>query len=205
MADIASESQLAKLLAAGDNFDRWLVYLKSVRPKYVGTPMLAKIDAAIASGEAKKSTLTKTLTAARDGWKWLQAEGAAGWTWLKQQVGMGIGPLAVPLGYWVTGLSVTAIIGAEMVINNWVNQEAATTKAQLDQFDKNVAIQTQAGIPPDVAIKNASGAAESQAAAGSQEKEPGMFDKVLEKGGTVLLWVGIGFVGWKIAERKGWI
>lgn len=203
MADIASESQLAKLLAAGDNFDRWLVYLKSVRPKYVGTPMLAKIDAAIASGEAKKSTLTKTLTAARDGWKWLKSEGAGAWDWLKSQTGMGFLP-AIPLGYWVAGISLTAIIGAEAVLNNWVNQEAATTKAQLDQFDKNVAIQLQAGVPGDVAIKNASGAATAQdatsAAAGGS-----MFDKIMAKGGTVLLWVGIGFVGWKIAERKGWI
>lgn len=202
MADIASESQLAKLLAAGDNFDRWLVYLKSVRPKYVGTPMLAKIDAAIASGEAKKGSLTKTLTAARDAWNWLKAEGAGAWEWLKSQTGMGFAPLAIPLGYWVTGASVVAIVGAEAVLNNWVNQEAATTKAQLDQFDKNVAIQVQAGVAPDVAVRNAGTAATSQAAASNK---PGIGDKLIDKAGTLVLW-GIGlFAVYKIAEKKGWI
>ncbi len=206
MTNIASESQIQRLLLAADNADRWLIYLKSIRPKYVGTPMLAKIDAAINSGENKKGTLTRTISAARDGWNWLKSEGAGAWDWLKNQTGLGFAPLAIPVGYWVAGATVAAILGAEVILNNWVTNEAVSVKKEADQFEKDFVAQTNAGIPPDVALKNAGEAAKARAdAAATESDKPGFSDKLLEKGGTLVAW-GIGlFVVYKIAEKKGWI
>lgn len=201
---IATESQLAQLFAAGDNYDRWLAWLKSVRPRYVGTPMLAKIDATIASGEAKKSTIATTLQAARDAWKWAQEQGVAAWTALKSAVGLGAVP-AIPVAYWVSALAATSVLAALGVMNNWINTEAARTRDELAQYDKDVERLLKEGVPAKDALKIAAGIQEQRAESDKKKNEDGIGQKIVDKAGTIVLWLAVGYAGWKWAERKGWV
>lgn len=211
-ATVATESQLQKLFATGDNYDRWLAYLKSVRPKYVGTPMLAKIDATIASGEAKKSSLTKTMQAARAGWNWLLSEGAGAWDSLKSYVGLGFLPAVPVAAWWVGGITATAILGAIGVMNNWINTEAATTKAAMDQYDSDFAAAKSSGMSDAEALKLATQKAQGRAAAAkgaasADDSGDGKSfgEKLADNAGKIGMAALAAFVLWKIADKKGWI
>ena len=200
---IASESQIANLYKTGDNYDAWLAWLKSVRAKYIGTPMLAKIDATIASGETKKSGLANTLQAGREMWAAIQQYGSDAWKWFLQAVGLGAIPVAL---YWAAAaLTTSAVTGAIYTMNNWIEKEAAATKAELDQYERDVARQVAAGIPVDIAMKNAAGVQAQRAESEKAREDNGIEDKIIDKAGSIAMWTLLGFAVYKIAEKKGWI
>jgi len=200
---IASESQIANLYKTGDNYDAWLAWLKSVRAKYIGTPMLAKIDATIASGESKKSGLADTLQAGREMWKAIQEYGSDAWNWFLQAVGLGAIPVAL---YWAAAaLTTSAVTGAIYTMNNWIEKEAAATKRELDQYNKDVEKQVAEGVPYSQAMQNAANAGSVRAESEKTREENGVGDKLIDKAGNIIKWALVGFAVYKVAEKKGWI
>lgn len=200
---VASESQIANLYKTGDNYDAWLAWLKSVRSKYIGTPMLAKIDATIASGESKKSGLASTLQAGREAWKMIQEQGSAAWNSFLTAIGLGVVPVAL---YWAgAALTAAAVTAAIATMNNWINQEAAATKAELDQYEKDVQRQVAAGVPVDQAIQNAANVQTQRAESTVTRTDAGLGQRVIDKAGNIIKWALVGFAVYKVAEKKGWI
>lgn len=204
MADqIASESQLAQLLKVGENYDAWLAWLKSVRPRYVGTPMQAKIDAAIADGEKTKSGIASVLTSVRDAWTWIKETGSGALDYLKQATGLGFLP-AIP-AVWAYGLGAAAVTGAVTTMGYWIGS-ASNLKKELDVFDANVKRAIDAGANPQDAIAAASAAVTGIVAGETARGETGgIGSELARQGGKIALWALLAWGAYKIAQRQGWL
>lgn len=203
MDALATPTQMQQLFATGDNYDKWLLWLKSIRPRYVGTPMLARIDAQIAKGENTKSTLANVLTGARDAWRWVQDQAGGAWDSLKSAVGLGVLPAIPAATAWAYAASVAAVVGAISAMTYWIN-DSSRLKAELDAFDRKVQAQVSAGIPPDVAIANASMATTAQAQAEQVKGDTGLTG--VAKGALTLgKWALGAFVVYKVAQGMGWV
>lgn len=203
MESLASQTQLQQLFATGENYDKWLIWLKSVRPRYVGTPMLARIDAQIAKGESTKSTLANVLTGARDAWEWVQNQAGGAWDALKSAVGLGFFPAVPAATAWAYAASVAAVVGAISAMTYWIN-DTSKVKAELETFDRQVQMQVSAGVSPDVAIANASRAQETAAASAATKGDTGLTG-VAKSALTLGKWALSAFVAYKVAQGMGWV
>lgn len=152
---MATPAQISNLIALGDKYDGWVQYLESIRPKYVGTPMLAKIDAVLNEGKQKRSTLTDSLLAIRNAWTWIQETGSGAWDAIKSATGLGFLPaLAVP---WVTVAAATTVLSISGVLYAWIKR-ASDLESQLKTYDASVQAQIAKGVPADLAVQNAAAA-----------------------------------------------
>jgi len=206
MADtMASQSQLRTLLDLGDKYDGWMNWLHSIRPRYVGTPMLAKIDAAIAEGENKRSAIGSVVQTVRDAWSWVQEKGGDAWGTIKGALGlgdMGLLPVAIPAA-WAWGLGAAAVGTAIVVMTNWINS-ASTLRRELDSFDRAVQSQVDRGVAPDVAVQNAS-AAVTGIVGGEAGRVTAGDGGILGQFGTAAKWGAIVLAVYFGAKQMGWI
>lgn len=203
MDALASPSQMQQLFATGDNYDKWLLWLKSVRPRYVGTPMLARIDAQIEKGESTRNTLAKVLMGARDAWEWAKSQGAGAWDYLKEVTGLGVLPAIPAATAWAYAAGATAVVGAISAMTYWIN-DTSKVKAELEAFDRRVQQQVDAGIAPDVALRNAAAATTAEADAAAK-KDSGGLTGVARDAISLGKWALAAFVAYKVAQKMGWI
>ncbi len=203
---IATPSQMEQLLATGTNYDNWLAWLKSVRPRYVGTAMLPKIDAAIAAGESKRSTIGSVLTTVRDAWKWLKEQGGGALDYLKEATGLGFLP-AIP-AVWAYGLGASAVAAALLTMNNWINS-TATLKREMDTFDRTYQDAVKRGADPVAAAQAASAAITGIVTADTgltkAGEESGMGNQLVKTGGKMLIIALLAWGAYTVAQRQGWI
>ena len=202
---MASQSQLRTLLDLGDKYDGWLAWLHSIRPRYVGTAMQAKIDAAIAEGENKRSAIGSVVQTVRDAWAWMQDMGADAWSTIRGALGlgeMGILPVAIPAA-WAWGLGAAAVGTAIVVMTNWINS-ASTLRRELDSFDLAVQKQIDKGVAPDVAVQNASNAVNA-IVGGEAGRVTAGDGGILGQVGGVLKWAALAGALYFGAKQMGWI
>ena len=200
---LATRDQIEKLLRTGDTYDAWLAWLKTERPKYAGTPMLAEIDATIARGESTRASILGVVQKARDAWAWLKAQTGDAVTTVKQWFGLA-GIEALPAGVLVA-LGATAILSATYAMTQWVNGDAAQLKIRLDNFNKARDTLVAQGVDPVLATQTAGAQYAGMTQADTVNAGPSLGDKALSAGSKLILTAILLFAGYKVAEKKGWI
>lgn len=208
---LATEAQIKKLLDTGVTYDGWMTYLQNVRPRYVGTPMLAQIDATLARGDQTRSSIVGIVQRAQDVWNWLSTEATGAWDALKSSVGLS--GLEIPAGMLavIGALGATAVLGATYAMVQWVNGDAAITKQNLDQYDRDYQRLLDAGLKPADALQKANDLlnqrtkATGEADATKNKGNVSFLDQLMDKGSTLLMWTVGGYIVYRFAKSQKWI